>query len=91
MTEEFAPVTYKFLNTVYNLADSEFFKNFLYQCGVMSTVSWVFEDLKFKISEGYDQNWCFPESVQLAVSAKLRQLTGQSQENTNLGPNLLKF
>ena len=34
-----------------------------------STVSWVFEDLKFEISEGYDQNWCFPE---------LRQLTGQS-------------
>ena len=55
-----------------------------------STVSGVVEDLKFKISEGYDQNWCFPDSVQLAVSAKLRQLTGQSQEN-NLGPNLLKF
>ena len=73
------------------LADSGFFKNFLYQGGVKSTVSWVFEDLKFKISEGYDQNWCFPDSAQLAVSAKLRQLTGQSQENTNLGPNLLKF
>ena len=77
--------------TVYILADSGFFKNFLYQGGVKSTVSWVFEDLKFKISEGYDQNWCFPDSAQLAVSAKLRQLTGQSQENTNLGPNLLKF
>ena len=37
------------------LADSGFFKNFLYQGGVKSTVSWVFEDLKFKISEGYDQ------------------------------------
>ena len=34
------------------------------------------EDLKFKISEGYDQNWCFPDFAQLAVSAKLRQLTG---------------
>ena len=56
-----------------------------------STVSWVFEDLKFKISEGYDQNWCFPDSAQVAVSAKLRQLNGQSQENTNLGPNLLEF
>ena len=67
------------------------FKNFLYQGGVKSTVSWVFEDLKFKISEGYDQNWCFPDSAQLAVSAKLRQLTGQSQENTNMDPNLLKF
>ena len=39
---------------VYKLADSGFFKNFLYQGtgGVKSTVSWVFEDLKFKISEG---------------------------------------
>ena len=55
------------------------------------TVIGVFEDLKFKISEGYDQNLCFPDSAQLAVSAKLRQLTGQSQENTNLGPNFLKF
>ena len=73
------------------LADPGFFKNFLYPGGVKSTVSGVFEDLKFKISEGYDQNCCFPDSAQLAVSAKLRQLTGQSQENTNLGPNLLKF
>ena len=53
---------------VATLADSGFFKNFLYQGGVKSTVSWVFEDLKFKISEGYDQNWCFPDSAQLAVS-----------------------
>ena len=36
---------------------------------VKATVSCVFEDLKFKISEGSDQN-C-PESAQLAVSAKL--------------------
>ena len=50
------------------LADSGFFKNFLYQGGVKSTVSWVFEDLKFKISEGYNQNWCFPESAQIAAS-----------------------
>ena len=76
---------------LYVLADSGFFLNFLYQGGVKSTVSCAFEDLKFKISEGYDQNWCFPDSAQLAVSAKLRQLTGQSQENTNLGWNLLKF
>ena len=34
------------------LADSGFFKIFLYRGGVKSTVSWVFEDLKFKISEG---------------------------------------
>ena len=73
------------------LADSVFFKNFLFQGGVKSTVSWVFEDLKFKISEGYNPNWYFPDSAQLAVSAKLRQLTGQSQENTNFGPKHLKF
>ena len=41
---------------VHILADSGIFKSFLYQGGVKSTVSSVFEDLKFKISEGYDQN-----------------------------------
>ena len=56
-----------------------------------ATVSGVVKDLKFKISEGSDQNWCFPDCAQLAVSAKLRQLTGQSQENTNFGRSLLKF
>ena len=39
-----------------------------YQGGVKATVSGVFEDLKFKISEGSDQNWCFPDSAQLADS-----------------------
>ena len=34
-----------------------------------STVSGVVEDLKFKISEGSDQNWCFSEFAKLAVSA----------------------
>ena len=53
---------------ILRLADSGFFLNFLYQGGVRSTVFWVFEDLKFKISEGYDQNWCFPDSAQVAVS-----------------------
>ena len=73
------------------LVDSGFFKNFLYQGGVKSTVLWVFEDLKFEISEGYDQNWCFPDCAHLAASAKMRQLTGHSQENTNFGHSLLKF
>ena len=36
------------------LVDSGVFKYVLYQGGVRSTVSWVFEDLNFKISEGYD-------------------------------------
>ena len=34
------------------LADSGFFLDFQYQGGVKSTVSGVFDDLKFKISEG---------------------------------------
>ena len=42
-----------------------------------ATVSGVFEDLKFKISEGSDQNSSCPDSALLAVSAKLRQPTGQ--------------
>ena len=79
----------KLINIVPTLANSGFFKNFLYQG--KSTVSWVFEDLEFKISEGYDPNWCFPDSAQLAVSAKLRQLTGQGKENTNFSCSLLKF
>ena len=39
-----------------------------YQGGVKAIVSGVVEDLKFKISEGSDPNWCFPDSAQLAVS-----------------------
>ena len=35
---------------------------------IKATVSGVVEDLKFKISEGSDPNWCFPDSAQLAVS-----------------------
>ena len=42
-----------------------------YQGILKATVSGVVEDLKFKISEGLDQNWCFPGSALLAVSAKL--------------------
>ena len=52
-----------YIRTVSSLADSGFFKNFLYQGGVRATVSWVFEDLKFKISEGYDQFWSEPSEV----------------------------
>ena len=81
---DFIRSTSEKVNRLYN-------SRFRYQGGVKSTVSWVFEDLKFKISEGYDQNWCFPDSAKLAVSAKLRQLSGQTQENTNFGHSLLKF
>ena len=56
-----------------------------------ATVSRVVDDLKFKISEGSDQNWCFPHSALLAVSAILRQLAGQTQDNFNFGLSLLKF
>ena len=45
------------------LADSRFFKNFLYQGGVKSTVSWIYENLKFKILEGYNQNWSEPSEI----------------------------
>ena len=69
----------------------DFFRVLVSQVAVKSTVFGVFENLKFKISEGYNPNWCFPDSAQLAVSAILRQLTGQSQENINLGRSLLKF
>ena len=55
------------------LPDSGFFFNFLYQSGVKSTVFWVFEDLRFKSSEGYDQNWCFPDSLSLAETANWAQ------------------
>ena len=35
----------------------------MYQSGIKSTVSWVFEDLKFKISEGYDQFGSKPSEI----------------------------
>ena len=56
------------------LADSGCFKNFLYQGGVMSTVSWVFEDLKFKNSEGSDQSWSCSESAQQNWDSQLGRL-----------------
>ena len=40
-----------------SLADSGFFLDCLYQGGVKPTVFEVFQDLKFKISEGSNQNW----------------------------------
>ena len=51
----FSPMSPKLVRT-YPLADSGIFLDFLYQSGVKSTVSGVFKDLKFKISEGYKQN-----------------------------------
>ena len=74
-------------STVYILADSGFFKNFLYQGGVKSTVSWVFEDLKFKISEGYDQNW-----VRTFWNFKLKVLnySRNCSLHATLIPNLVK-
>ena len=41
---------------------------FYYQDTLTNTVSGVFEDLKFKITEGSDQNWSCPASALLAVS-----------------------
>ena len=37
-----------------------------------ATVFGVFEDLKFQISEGYEQNWNFPVSTLLDVSVQGR-------------------
>ena len=56
------------ISYVCTIADSRFSLASWYQGGVKSAVSRVFQDLKFKISEGSDQNWCFPGSAQLAVS-----------------------
>ena len=62
---------------------------FCYQGRLKATVSGVFKDLKFKISEGSDQNLSCPDSVLLAVSVLLRQPTGQRP--VNFGPSLLKY
>ena len=40
----------------------------MYIRGVWPKVLLAFEDFKFNISEGYDQNWSFPDSYLLAVS-----------------------
>ena len=66
---------------------------FWYQGILKAADSGVYEDLKFKISKGSDQNWSSPGSALLAVSAKLRQPTGQSQEygKMSLKPTILKF
>ena len=53
-----------------------------YQGIVKATVTEGFEDLKFKISEGSDQNWSCPDSALLAVSAK--QLCSEPSEILNL-------
>ena len=39
---------------------------------------------KILLSEGYDQNWCFPDSVQLAVSVQLYQFWSEPSEISNL-------
>ena len=68
VTQYLVAAIFILLYIIYILANSGFFKSFLYQGCVKSTFSCVFEDLKFKISENYNQNWWFPWSAQLAVS-----------------------
>ena len=56
---------------ILNPDECRWFRMFLtsrYQGIVKSTVFGVFEGLKFKISEGYKQNWSCPGSALLAVS-----------------------
>ena len=77
--------SHNFRNSLCTLADSGFFKNFLYQGGVKSTVFWVYEDLKF-ISEGYDQNWCFFWNFKLKVLIYSRNCS----LHATLIPNLVK-
>ena len=49
-----------------------------------ATISGVFEDLKFKKSEGSDQNQSCPDFALLAVSAKLRQPKGRARTTSIL-------
>ena len=80
------------LRAVCILADSGFSLNFLYQGGVKSTVSWVFEDIKSKISEGYDQNWCFPDCPASCLSlagsgpSEILNLRSSNTQETIQGP-----
>ena len=46
--------------------------------------------MKATVSGVVEDHWSFPDSAQLADSAKLRQPTGQTQDNFNFGPSLLK-
>ena len=57
-----------FHHSKYNRVCHIFFQTSMYQGILKSTVSGVLEDLKFKISEGSDQNWSCPFSALLAVS-----------------------
>ena len=71
------------------------FAKFSDHSGVWPKVSLVFEDFRYKISEGKDQNWSFPVSALLAVLTKLRHPTGKGQENFNFacslkGPQILQ-
>ena len=50
------------------------FQTSRYQGIVKATVFGVFEDLKFKISEGSDQNWSCPESALLPVSVQFTSI-----------------
>ena len=59
-----------FTDTIY-IRGYRIFKTSRYQGIVKATVFRVFENLKFKISEGSDQNRSCPDSALLAVSAKL--------------------
>ena len=54
-------------------------------------VLWRLQFLEYKISVGSDQNWICPDFALFAVSAKLRQQRGKSQDNFNFVCSLLKF
>ena len=75
------------------LADSRFSLASLYQGGVKSTVSRVFEDLKFKILEGSDQFWSQPSEILNIRSSTIPETVDFTPPYTKLGetPNLHTF
>ena len=59
-----------------------------------STVSWVYEDLKFKISEGYNQNWSEPSEIfNLRFSTTPETVAFRPYLDTKLGetPNVCTY
>ena len=68
----------KILKDGYELVDTWFFR----LQGIKAAVSGAFEDVKFKISEGYKQNWSWPGSALLAASV-LNLRSSNTQETVD--------
>ena len=68
---------------IYRVGDSGDFGTSRYQGIVKATVSYMLQHLKFKISEGLDQNWSCPETANRAESGQL-QFWSEPSEILNL-------